>query len=186
MKNKIYDLLVEKGAIMEGHFVLTSGLHSNRYIEKFRVLEDPESLEIICKEMASKFKGIDLVVSAAIGGILLSSGVAKEFKVKGVFCERVNGNMVFKRGFTIPENSNVLIVEDIVTTGGSIKEIIQILNGKKINIKGICSLAHRGESIDFGYEYVPLVNIEIDTWIKDEVPEWLNKINITKPGSTGK
>ena len=132
MKNKIYDLLLEKGAIMEGHFVLTSGLHSNRYIEKFRVLEDPESLEIICKEMASKFKGIDLVISAAIGGILLSSGVAKEFKVKGIFCERVNGNMVFKRGFEIPENSNVLIVEDIVTTGGSIKEIIQILNHKKI------------------------------------------------------
>ena len=181
MKNKIYDLLVEKGAIMEGHFVLTSGLHSNRYIEKFRVLEDPNSLEIICKEMASKFKEIDLVVSAAIGGILLSSGVAKEFGVKGIFCERVNGDMIFKRGFTIPENSNVLIVEDIVTTGGSIKEIIQILNDKKINIQGICSLAHRGDSIDFGYKYVPLVNIEIDTWNKNEVPEWLKKIKITKP-----
>ena len=186
MKNKIYDLLLEKGAIMEGHFVLTSGLHSNRYIEKFRVLEDPQSLEIICKEMASKFKGIDLVISAAIGGILLSSGVAKEFNVKGIFCERVNGNMVFKRGFEIPENSNVLIVEDIVTTGGSIKEIIQILNHKKINIKGICSLAHRGENLDFGYKYVPLVNIEIETWTKDEVPDWLKKINITTPGSTGK
>ena len=186
MKNIIYDLLLQKGAIMEGHFVLTSGLHSNRYIEKFRVLEDPKALEIICKEMASKFKGIDLVVSAAIGGILLSSGVAKEFGVKGIFCERVNGDMVFKRGFTIPENSNVLIVEDIVTTGGSIKEIIQILNDKKINIQGICSLAHRGDIIDFGYKYVPLVNIEIDTWNKDEIPEWLKKINITKPGSTGK
>ena len=86
MKNIIYDLLLQKGAIMEGHFVLTSGLHSNRYIEKFRVLEDPKALEIICKEMASKFKEIDLVVSAAIGGILLSSGVAKEFGVKGIFC----------------------------------------------------------------------------------------------------
>ena len=186
MKNIIYDLLLQKGAIMEGHFVLTSGLHSNRYIEKFRVLEDPKALEIICKEMASKFKEIDLVVSAAIGGILLSSGVAKEFGVKGIFCERVNGDMIFKRGFTIPENSNVFIVEDIVTTGGSIKEIIQILNDKKINIQGICSLAHRGDSIDFGYKYVPLVNIEIDTWNKDEIPEWLKKINITNPGSTGK
>ena len=94
--------------------------------------------------------------------------------------------MVFKRGFTIPENSNVLIVEDIVTTGGSIKEIIQILNDKKINIQGICSLAHRGDSIDFGYKYVPLVNIEIETWNKDKIPDWLKKINITIPGSTGK
>ena len=76
MKNKIYNLLVEKGAVMTGHFVLTSGLHSNKYIEKFRVLEDPISLELICKEMAIKFNNIDIVVSAAIGGILLSSGVA--------------------------------------------------------------------------------------------------------------
>ena len=77
MSNKIYNLLVDKGAIMTGHFVLTSGLHSNKYIEKFRVLEDPKSLEIICKEMAKKFNEIDIVVSAAVGGILLRSGVAK-------------------------------------------------------------------------------------------------------------
>ena len=186
MKNKIYNLLVEKGAVMTGHFVLTSGLHSNKYIEKFRVLEDPVSLEIICKEMSIKFNDIDIVVSAAIGGILLSSGVAKELGVKGIFCERVDGQLTFKRGFTIPEASNVLIVEDIVTTGGSIKEIITLLKNQKINITGICSLAHRGNDIDFGYTYEPLVKIDIDTWKEDMLPDWLSDIPITKPGSTGK
>ena len=186
MKNEIYNLLVDKGAVMKGHFVLTSGLHSNKYIEKFRVLEDPESLDMICKEMANFFNNIDIVVSAAIGGILLSSGVARELGVKGIFCERIDGDLVFKRGFTIPESSNVLIVEDIVTTGGSIKEIITLLKDQNINIVGICSLAHRGKSIDFGYTYKPLVNIDIDTWEKDMLPDWLSDIPITKPGSTGK
>ena len=186
MSNKIYNLLVDKGAIMTGHFVLTSGLHSNKYIEKFRVLEDPKSLEIICEEMAKKFNEIDIVVSAAVGGILLSSGVAKELGVKGIFCERVDGNLVFKRGFIIPEESNVLIVEDIVTTGGSIKEIITLLKNQNINIIGICSLAHRGEIINFGCKYDTLTNINIETWEENKIPDWLNEIPITKPGSTGK
>ena len=186
MSNKIYNLLVDKGAIMTGHFILTSGLHSNKYIEKFRVLEDPKSLEIICKEMAKKFNEIDIVVSAAVGGILLSSGVAKELGVKGIFCERVEKKLVFKRGFSIPEGSNVLIVEDIVTTGGSIKEIITLLKNQNVNIVGICSLTHRGEPIDFGYNYEPLVKIDIDTWEEGMVPNWLSDIEVTKPGSTGK
>ena len=188
MDNKIYKLLVDRGAIMEGHFVLTSGLHSNKYVEKFRVLEDPESLEIICKEMANKYRddNIEIVVSAAIGGILISSGVAKELGVKGIFCERVDGEMVFKRGFSIPEGANVLVVEDIVTTGGSIKEILQILDLLNINLIGVCTLAHRGDFIDFGCDYDTLVNIDIETWEESQVPDWLAQTSITKPGSTGK
>ena len=87
MDNKIYKLLVEKGAVMSGHFVLTSGLHSNQYIEKFRILEDPKALKIICRNMAGIYKdsNIDIVVSAAIGGILISSGVADELNVKEIF-----------------------------------------------------------------------------------------------------
>jgi len=188
MDNKIYKLLIDKGAIMEGHFVLTSGLHSNKYVEKFRILEDPKALSLICKEMASKYldKNVDIVVSAAIGGILISSGVARELGVKGIFCERVNGEMIFKRGFSIPEGANVLVVEDIVTTGGSIKEILEILSFLNINLVGVCTLAHRGELINFGCNYNTLVNIDIETWEDDKVPAWLEQIPITKPGSTGK
>jgi orotate phosphoribosyltransferase len=188
MDNKIYELLVDRGAIMEGHFVLTSGLHSNKYVEKFRILENPESLAVMCKAMADKYRNahIDIVVSAAIGGILISSGVAKELGVKGIFCERVNGKMLFKRGFSIPEGSNVLVVEDIVTTGGSIKEILQILDTLNVNLVSVCTLAHRGDPIEFGCGYDTLVNIDIETWRESEIPDWLDQIPITKPGSTGK
>ena len=188
MNNKIYDLLIKKKAIMSGHFVLTSGLHSNRYIEKFRVLEDPESLTAICKEIASEFKNdnIDIVVGAAIGAILISSGVAKELGVYGIFTERIDGEMVFKRGFSISEGARVLVVEDIVTTGGSIKEIISLLESLNVEIVAISSLAHRGELIDFGYKYAPLVEVPIESWDENNIPDWLNEIPITKPGSTGK
>ena len=188
MNNKIYDLLIKKKAIISGHFVLTSGLHSNRYIEKFRVLEDPDSLNSISEEIASKFKNdnIDIVVGAAIGAILISSGVAKELGVYGIFTERINGEMVFKRGFSILEGARVLVVEDIVTTGGSIKEIISLLESLNVEIVGISSLAHRGELINFGYKYVPLVEIAIESWDENNIPDWLNEIPITKPGSTGK
>ena len=93
---------------------------------------------------------------------------------------------MFKRGFSVPQDSNVLIVEDIVTTGGSIKELIRLLENKNVNIKGIVSLAHRGKDIDFKYPYQPLIKIEIETWEEDRTPAWLNNIPITKPGSTGK
>jgi len=188
MDNEIYELLVDRGAIMEGHFVLTSGLHSNKYVEKFRILEDPKSLSTICKAMADKYRdtNVDIVVSAAIGGILISSGVAKELGVKGIFCERVNGEMIFKRGFSIPEDANVLVVEDIVTTGGSIKEILLILSSLNINLIGVCTLAHRGDPINFGCNYDTLVNIDIETWEEGCIPDWLDQIPITKPGSTGK
>ncbi len=184
----IKDLLFDMGAIMSGHFVLTSGLHSNQYIEKFRVLEDPDSLDFICKKMSENFidDDIDIVIGAAIGGILLSLGVARELGCKGIFAERVKGQMMFKRGFQIPDGANILIVEDIVTTGGSIKELIDLLKIMNVNLKGVVSLAHRGENSDFGYKYISLCEIEIKTWESNNIPEWLNKIPITKPGSTGK
>ena len=132
MNNKIYNLLVKKGAIMSGHFVLTSGLHSNKYIEKFRVLEDPVSLSHICKEMANQFKddNIDIVVGAAVGAILLSSGVARELGTCGIFTERVDGEMVFKRGFSIPNGARVLVVEDIVDTGYTLSHVISLLKSR--------------------------------------------------------
>ena len=94
--------------------------------------------------------------------------------------------MLFKRGFSIPNDSNILIVEDIVTTGGSIKEIINLLSNFNVNIIGITSLAHRGKKNEFGYPYKPLTEIQIQTWEKNNIPDWLDKISITKPGSTGK
>ena len=188
-EKELYNLLLENGAIMEGHFVLTSGLHSDKYIEKFRVLENPDALDKICEQMHLKFKNcdVDVVIGAAIGGILLASTVAKYFNVKGIFSERQKGKMTLKRGFHIPEGSNVLIVEDIVTTGGSIFELIELIESMAINIVGVCSMVHRSkDEINFVYEYKTLLKLKIDTWEPNHLPNHLIDTPITKPGRTGK
>ena len=187
--DEVLDLLEWSGAIMKGHFKLTSGKHSNQYIEKFRLLENPIALDKICSTMADLYKNqkIDLVVSAAIGGILIAGGVGRHLNVKHIFSERVGGKMCFKRGFDIKEKQNVLIVEDIVTTGGSINEIIDLVEKYDSKIVGIVSIVDRNDKKKiFSYPYETLLNFPVQSWDEDECPNWLNKIPISKPGSTGK
>ena len=187
--NNIIKKLEETGAILEGHFLLTSGKHSNKYIEKFRVLENPETLDIVCKEMAQLFnnENIDIVLSAAIGGILLCGGVGRHLGLKHIFAERVDGKLCLRRGFDLPKGINVLIVEDIVTTGGSIFELIELSKEYKANVVGICSLVDRSlTQIDFGYHYKSLLTMPIESWEEEDVPDWLRKIPITSPGRSGK
>ena len=144
---EVKDLLEWSGAILKGHFKLTSGRHSNQYIEKFRLLENPIALDKICSSMAElyKDKNIDLVISAAIGGILIAGGVGRHLNVKHIFSERVDGQMIFKRGFSVDKGQNVLLVEDIVTTGGSINELIDLIELHKGNIIGIASIVDRND-----------------------------------------
>ena len=186
---EVKDLLEWSGAILTGHFRLTSGKHSNQYIEKFRLLENPIALDKICSTMADiyKDKKIDLVVSAAIGGILISGGVGRYLNVKHIFSERLNGEMVFKRGFDIEKNQNILVVEDIVTTGGSINEIIDLIEKYKANIIGIVSIVDRNDKKKiFKYPYETLLNFPVESWDEKDCPDWLKKIPVFKPGSTGK
>ena len=186
---EVLDLLEWSGAILKGHFLLTSGKHSNQYIEKFRLLENPIALDKICSTMADiyKDKKIDLVVSAAIGGILISGGVGRHLNVKHIFSERLNGEMVFKRGFDIEKNQNILVVEDIVTTGGSINEIIVLIEKYKANIIGIVSIVDRNDKKKiFKYPYETLLNFPVESWDEKDCPNWLKKIPVFKPGSTGK
>ena len=186
---EVLDLLEWSGAILKGHFLLTSGKHSNQYIEKFRLLENPIALDKICSTMADiyKDKKIDLVVSAAIGGILISGGVGRYLNVKHIFSERLHGEMVFKRGFDIEKNQNILLVEDIVTTGGSINEIIVLIEKYKANIIGIVSIVDRNDKKKiFKYPYETLLNFPVESWDEKDCPNWLKKIPVFKPGSTGK
>ena len=187
--NDIIKKLEETGAILEGHFLLTSGKHSNKYIEKFRILENPETLDLVCDEMAKLFKDkkIEIVLSAAIGGILLCGGVGRHLGVKHIFAERIDGKLCLRRGFDLPKGINVLIVEDIVTTGGSIFELIDLSDNYNANIIGICSLVDRSlDKKNFRYDYKPLLKLPIESWDEENIPDWLEKTPITSPGRSGK
>ena len=128
-EQEVKKILTETNAIMDGHFLLTSGLHSPHYVEKFNVLQHPKYTEQLCLAMAEKFKDakIETVVGPVTGGIILAHETGKALGARAIFTERVDGKMTFRRGFSLREGERVLIVEDIVTTGGSIKEVIEVV-----------------------------------------------------------
>lgn len=182
-------MLKETGALLEGHFVLTSGRHSPFYIEKFRILERPRYTELLCKEIANLFKeeNISLVVGPMTGGIILAYEVGKILNTKAIFAERIDGKMTFRRGFSVKPDDRILIVEDIISTGGSVKELIELLNKYNAELVGISCLVDRsGGKIDFGIPLKPLVKMDVISYPPDKIPDWLSKIPIQKPGSTNK
>ena len=187
--NKILKTLIDAGAILEGHFLLTSGRHSNKYVEKFRLIEQPKFLDFICSSMAKLYRNeeINVVLGAAIGGILISGGVGQKLNMKHIFTERVNGVMELRRGFSLNKNSKVLIVEDIVTTGGSIFELIKIVKSCNAEVVGITSILDRNEkSINFGFPYKSLIQYPVNSWEIDQCPQCSDKIALTSRGRSGK
>ena len=188
-EQEILQVFKDSGALLDGHFVLTSGNHSPHYIEKFRVLEHPKYTEMLCKELAHKFEKDDvtLVVGPMTGGILLAYEVGKNLDTKAIFTERVDGKMKFRRGFEVKPDDRVLIVEDIISTGGSVQEVIDEVKRFKAEIVGVgCLVDRSGGKVDFGIPLKPLVKMDVVSFKPDEVPEWLAKIPVTKPGSTNK
>jgi orotate phosphoribosyltransferase len=186
---KLLKVLEETGAIMNGHFLLTSGRHSDRYIEKFRVLENPDSLDKVTKAMADSYqdKNIELVLGAAIGGILIAGGVGRHLGVKHIFSERVDGKMKFRRGFELPKGTRVLIVEDIITTGGSVFELIKLAQEYEAEIVGVVNLVERApEKIDFGVPSKALLHLPSVSWEQSDCPLCKSNNPMTQRGRTGK
>jgi len=180
------DLFKKSGAFMEGHFLLSSGLHSPQYVEKFRVLEYPDYTEALCRDIAEHFKNdsIELVIGPMTGGIVLAHEVAKALKVKSMFTERVDNVMSLRRGFSFKEGTKILLVEDIVTTGGSIFEVIKVIRELGGDIRGVGYLVDRsGGKVDFGVKQYPLVKLDIVTYQPDNCPLCKNGIELIKPGS---
>ena len=187
--NELLDLLKSTGAIMDGHFLLTSGRHSNIYIEKFRILEEPFALDAVCKKMAeivAKYE-VDVVLGAAIGGILLSGGLGRYLGVKHIFSERVDGRMELRRGFEITKGQKIVIVEDIITTGGSVFELIELVEQYKAQVLHVVNLVDRTkDGINFGVPATALLKIPSQSWEVDLCPLCDSKISITERGRTGK
>lgn len=189
-EKEVEDLLIETSAIMEGHFLLTSGLHSPRYVEKFNVLQKPVYTEKLCRAMAEKFKdaNIEIVVGPVTGGILLAHETGKALGTRAIFTERENGKMTFRRGFTLHEGERVLIVEDIVTTGGSIREVIDVVKEHGGIPVAVSMLVDRsGGKATFGdVPSTALLHMDVQTYKPEECPLCKAGIPMTKRGRTGK
>ena len=189
-EQEVTKLLEETGAIMHGHFLLTSGLHSPMYVEKFNVLQHPKYTEQLCQALAEKFadQKIETVVGPVTGGILLAHEVGKALGTRAIFTERENGKMTFRRGFKLAPGERVLIVEDIVTTGGSVKEVIDVVLESGAIPVGVGLLVDRsGGKIDFGtVPYQALLHLDVTTYAPETCPLCQNNVPMTKRGRTGK
>ena len=189
-EQEVKDLLIKTNAIMEGHFLLTSGLHSPHYVEKFNVLQHPAYTEKLCQAMAEKFKdqNIQTVVGPVTGGILLAHETGKALGTRANFTERENGKMTFRRGFSLQPGERVLIVEDIVTTGGSIKEVIDVVKAQGGIPVAVSMLVDRsGGKASFGdVPCTALLHLNVETYKPEECPLCKQGIPMTKRGRTGK
>ena len=189
-EDQVKELFFKTNAIMEGHFLLTSGLHSPMYVEKFNVLQHPKYTEQLCQALAEKFadQKIETVVGPVTGGILLAHEVGKALGTRAIFTERENGKMTFRRGFKLAPGERVLIVEDIVTTGGSVKEVIDVVLESGAIPVGVGLLVDRsGGKIDFGtVPYQALLHLDVTTYAPETCPLCQNNVPMTKRGRTGK
>lgn len=173
-------------AIRTGHFRLTSGLHSDTYIQCARVLEHPRLTEELACEAAARLPeglAVDLVAAPAVGGILFGFALASAMGTSLVFSERVDGSMAFRRSFVIPEGARVLVAEDVVTTGGSVKELIGLVKASKAHPVAVVSMIDRGSKPDFGCPYYPLLELKTPSWQPETCILCSSGQEITAPGS---
>lgn len=186
-QEEVKQLFIETGAILEGHFLLTSGLHSPMYVEKFQVLQHPKHTEKLCQSMAEMFAddNVEVVVGPVTGGILLAHEVGKALGTRAIFTERENGKMALRRGFQIKPGERVLLVEDIVTTGGSIQEVLDVVIEKGGVPVGIGMLVDRsGGKVNFeGVPHKALLNLTVTTYDPAECPLCKQGLEMTKRGS---
>lgn len=187
--DNLLDLMKSSGAVLDGHFLLTSGRHSDVYLEKFRLLEKPEVVMELGRRMSTAFPDleVDVVLGAAIGGILLSHSAAAELGTSGIFAERVNGNLTLRRGFELSKSDSVLIVEDIVSTGGSVRELIELVEEYEAKVAGVVCIVDRTEDgVDFCCPTEALLRYPAVSWEAEECPLCEKGIPITTQGRTGK
>ncbi len=186
MKVDLGALLEESGAVLRGHFLLTSGRHSEVYFEKFRVLEQPHVLSALCTEIAEHFRGqkIDLVAGPTTGGIIIAFEVARQLGARALYVESEEGQKKLRRGASIAKNARVLIVDDVLTTGLSVVETCQVVEKNGGHIVGIGVLIDRAQGpIGAAQELFSAYKVQAISYAPDEVPDSLRAIPITKPGT---
>jgi orotate phosphoribosyltransferase len=186
---KSLNILRKTNALLEGHFVLSSGLHSSKYIQCAKLLSQPHHADKICKSLAKKIKKnvkkFDIILSPAMGGIIIGYEIGKILKKETIFCERVSGKFKLRRGFTINKGSKVLIIEDVITTGKSSMECVKLIKKNKAKLVGFASLIDRStkKSLKIKKKIISHLKIDVPTFKRNELPDYLKKVPITTPGS---
>jgi len=182
---EVFESFKKAGALLEGHFIYASGRHGRQFLQAARVLQFPDLTEKLCAAMADQFRGenIELVAGPATGGIILAYETARSLGCRGIFAEKEpDGSMAVKRGFAIKPGTRVLVVEDIITTGGSVLKTIEHLEARGAAIVGVAALIDRsGGKADFRYPYRPVARLNMKSWAPDEVPEELKAIPVMEP-----
>jgi orotate phosphoribosyltransferase len=190
-QDEVLDEFRAAGALLEGHFILSSGLHSSRYLQCARVLMDAARAGRLCAELARKVKAmvaspIDLVASPAMGGVVVGYEMGRQLGVPAIFYERVDGKLTLRRGFSIDKGQRVLMVEDIVTTGLSSRECIAGINADGgITVGAACLIDRSGGKADIGVPLASLARLDIPTYEATKLPPELAAIPAIKPGSRG-
>ena len=181
-------ILKETKALIEGHFILSSGLHSPKYIQCAQLLSKPEKAKNICKSLAEKIKkeftNIDLILSPAMGGIIIGYEIGRILNLETIFAERVKGIFELRRNFSLKKNSNILIVEDVITTGKSSIECSKLVKNADANLIGFaCIIDRTNKKSEIKEKIVSQIQLSIPTFNENDIPDDLKSIKAIKPGS---
>jgi len=185
-KKRVNGILEKTGVLLTGHFQLTSGKHSNKYLQCAKVFQHPDISAEISKDLAEKYDGydIDIVIGPAVGGIILAYEVARQLEVRALFAERENGIMTLRRGFEIQPGSKVLVVEDVITTGGSVKEVIDVVRSAGGEVVGVAAVVDRsGGKALFDVPFKSAIKIDIEVFDPLDCPMCKSGSKAVKPGS---
>jgi len=185
-REEILELFTKTDVLKTGHFLLTSGLHSDKYLQCAQLLQYPEATEKAIAELANNFKdkGIETVVGPAMGGIIISYEMARQLGAKALFTEREDGKMALRRGFAIKPGEKILVVEDVVTTGGSVKEVISLVKELGGEVVAVAALVDRsGGKVDFGVSAYYLLDLDVKSYAPEECPLCREGLSVVKPGS---
>ncbi len=185
MSDAILSTFTSTGAYLKGHFRLTSGLHSNEYMQCALVLQHPGIAEDFGKQLAANFQTCDLVVSPAVGGLIIGHEVARALGARFQFTERdAAGKMTLRRGFSVKPGETAVVIEDVVTTGGSTREVIELLQAAGVRVLGAGSIIDRsGGKVDLGVPRVALATLTVTAWQPEECPLCKQGLPVEKPGS---
>lgn len=187
-REEILKIFKDTEALLEGHFILTSGLHSDKYFQCAKVLQYPWHAETLCREIADHFKDerIELVISPAVGGIVFGQEIGRLLGVRAIFAERVEGHMTLRRGFSIAPGERILVAEDVTTTGGSVKEVLETVKqsgGKPIAVTALVDRS--GGKAQFDVPYFSLFQMEVKNYDPENCPLCRAGSTAVKPGSRG-